>query len=239
MSNPSFGLDILKIGWTRNHPAIRASSLFTSGVPTPFQIEFIILTDNGLNLETQIHNHIKDYRLNHKREFFKISKEEIFNKLKYELNLEISNDILNIPNDIKSKNIIYEIVENYERVDRRVNEFLNKLKKNNTMLQIKQIDEKISHVYVTPDNTSDSNCLHMKYYDDEIDFGIVLQCEFIERDMKSHKQTLDMLLKNHKEIKENLGGRLFRSDNLYFKKIILETENKLDALLNKCEWSFD
>jgi hypothetical protein len=42
MSNPSFGLDILKIGWTRNHPSIRASSLFTSGLPTPFQIEFII-----------------------------------------------------------------------------------------------------------------------------------------------------------------------------------------------------
>jgi hypothetical protein len=42
MSNPSFEVNILKVGWSRKHPAIRASTLFTSGLPTPFVIEFII-----------------------------------------------------------------------------------------------------------------------------------------------------------------------------------------------------
>jgi hypothetical protein len=51
--------------------------------------------------------------------------------------------------------------------------------------------------------------------------------------MKTHKKTLDYLLNNHEELKRELGGRLFRSDNISFKNLILETEEKLDTLLNK------
>jgi hypothetical protein len=77
------------------------------------------------------------------------------------------------------------------------------------------------------------NCLQRIYYDDEIDIGIVFKTECIERDMKTHKKTLDYLLNNHEELKRELGGRLFRSDNISFKNLILETEEKLDTLLNK------
>ena len=81
MSNPSFPEDILKIGWTREHPYIRANDLHTSGIPTPFIVEFIIITSEGSKLEKQIHNHIKSHRVNSNREFFKISKDELSEKL--------------------------------------------------------------------------------------------------------------------------------------------------------------
>lgn len=107
MSNPSFEANILKVGWSRKHPEIRASTLFTSGLPTPFVIEFIITTCNGSNLETQIHNHIKEYRVNDNREFFKIPKDDLYKILTEELNLEISTNTLDIPTNIKSKKILF------------------------------------------------------------------------------------------------------------------------------------
>ena len=45
LSNTSFSPDILKIGWTRHNPAYRANQLYTTGLPTPFKIEF--LTNQG------------------------------------------------------------------------------------------------------------------------------------------------------------------------------------------------
>ena len=47
MSNKSFSNDLVKIGWTTNKPTLRAQQLYTTGVPTPFKIEFIIKTPDG------------------------------------------------------------------------------------------------------------------------------------------------------------------------------------------------
>jgi hypothetical protein len=70
LSNPSFNDNIFKIGWSRKCPIIRANNLYTSGVPTPFIIEFIISTDNGIKLESDIHNYLKQYRINEKKRIF-------------------------------------------------------------------------------------------------------------------------------------------------------------------------
>ena len=51
MSNPSFADDTLKVGWTRDHPNIRANDLHTSGLPTPFRVECVIVTNEGSKLE--------------------------------------------------------------------------------------------------------------------------------------------------------------------------------------------
>jgi hypothetical protein len=45
MSNASFDEDIIKIGWSRKHPSLRACELYTSGLPTPFTIEYVITTN--------------------------------------------------------------------------------------------------------------------------------------------------------------------------------------------------
>lgn len=115
-----------------------------------------------------------------------------------------------------------------------MNAFLDKLKQNKTKLQIvEENDGKIIRIHVIHDDEYDMNCLQRIYYDNEIDIGIVFETECMERDMKTHKKTLDYLLNNHEGIKKRLGGRLFRSDNISFKNLILKTEEKLDTLLNK------
>jgi hypothetical protein len=88
MSNPSYDDDVLKIGWTRKHHIKR--SMQATGVPTSFVVESVIITHEGPELETQIHNHLKQYRIETNRKFFKISKDVLREILTNELNLELT-----------------------------------------------------------------------------------------------------------------------------------------------------
>ena len=56
-SNELYPDDLLKIGWTKRHPSLRARDLQTSGVPTPFTVEYVIITSNGRNLEKEMDFH--------------------------------------------------------------------------------------------------------------------------------------------------------------------------------------
>jgi len=85
MSNPSYDDDVLKIGWTRKHHIKR--SLHATGVPTPFVVESVIITHEGHELETHIHNHLMQYRIEPNKKFFKISKDKLAEILTNELNL--------------------------------------------------------------------------------------------------------------------------------------------------------
>jgi hypothetical protein len=90
LSNPSFDEDLLKIGFTARHPSSRAKNLHSSGVPTPFKVEGVIPTSTGLVLEQAIHKHFENFRLSNEREFFKISKDKLFEMLKNDLKLEVT-----------------------------------------------------------------------------------------------------------------------------------------------------
>ena len=72
LSNKSFSPNVLKVGWTRNNPAYRANQLYTTGLPTPFKIEFLILTQHGRSLEGRIHKYLSRCRISGSREFFNI-----------------------------------------------------------------------------------------------------------------------------------------------------------------------
>ena len=61
MSNKSFNRDLVKIGWTKNEPKKRAQQLYTTGVPNPFTIEFIIKTPDGRSLDGG-NGYLWDYR---------------------------------------------------------------------------------------------------------------------------------------------------------------------------------
>ena len=90
MSNPSYDDDVLKIGWTRKHQIKRAMQ--ATGVPTSFVVEFVISTQEGLELETQIYDHLKEYRIEFNRKFFKISKDVLREILTNELKLVLTAD---------------------------------------------------------------------------------------------------------------------------------------------------
>ena len=88
MSNPSYDNDVLKIGWTRKHHIKR--SMQATGVPTSFVVESLIITHEGHELETQIHNHLMQYRIEPNRKFFRISKDVLREILTNELKLVLT-----------------------------------------------------------------------------------------------------------------------------------------------------
>lgn len=90
LSNPNYITDLYKIGFTHNNPYKRAEELYSTGVPCDFVIEFIIKTTNCKLLEKNIHDALKLYRTNKKREFFKIPMTTLKNILETELNLKLS-----------------------------------------------------------------------------------------------------------------------------------------------------
>ena len=89
LSNSSFCPNILKVGWTRNNPAYRANQLYTTGIPTPFKIEFLILTNQGKCLESRIHNYLSRCRISGSREFFNISVSDLRDILKNKFGLTL------------------------------------------------------------------------------------------------------------------------------------------------------
>ena len=69
MSNRSMP-GIVKIGRTSRNPIDRAAELFSTGVPSPFEIRFVVFSEQSDQLEHAAHNRFRDDRLNPNREFF-------------------------------------------------------------------------------------------------------------------------------------------------------------------------
>jgi hypothetical protein len=78
LSNPSM-IGILKIGMTERRPENRARELFSTGVPSPYKIEFAKKVINHKSKELVLHKLLAQYslRVSPNREFFKISIEEV------------------------------------------------------------------------------------------------------------------------------------------------------------------
>lgn len=77
----SFGPNIFKIGATKgSDPEKRVKDLSDASVPFQFAVHAFIKTDNTYELESQIHRFLRDKevnRINHKKEFFACTLDEI------------------------------------------------------------------------------------------------------------------------------------------------------------------
>lgn len=230
MSNPSYPDDMLKIGWTRGHPRARAIDLQTSWIPTSFIIEFVIITPEyeGNKLEKLIHNHIKTYRVNENREFFKISKEELTKILENDLMLEIRQITeISATFDRKKSNIIEvdKIKLLCEELEKEVDEFFDRFKKEKSKLVVKEMNN-TKYVYITAVESNQTPLIHSGYEEND-ERHIRETYHFINRDIIEYKELLDNLTKNYKKIKNDIGGKRMREDNIHFKKRILKTKKKL------------
>jgi hypothetical protein len=238
MSNESFSDDTLKVGWTRDHPNIRANDLHTSGLPTPFIVESVIVTNEGYKLEKRIHEHIKEYRLNSNREFFKISKNVLLEILKNELNLELKSihDII-IPFNKKSSKCkkVDEIKKLYEVLNREAEEFFSNFNKEYTDLKVTEFNKK-KHVSIVKCDYNYGSSLHSHGMEDDDERFIKNKCYFIKRDIKNYKGYLDDILDNYEIIKENIGIQQLRNDNKQLKEWILNTHKKMDNLKGEYIW---
>ncbi|HFN3649825.1 GIY-YIG nuclease family protein [Enterobacter hormaechei] len=68
--NPSMP-GLIKIGRTLRDSRMRARELFSTGVPTPFQVAFELFAEQHEALEAMVHNELNDFRVNAAREFFR------------------------------------------------------------------------------------------------------------------------------------------------------------------------
>lgn len=63
--------DLLKIGYSRKDPALRAIELHTTAVASPFKVEYDVLVFDPEVLERKLHDQLSDFRTTANREFFK------------------------------------------------------------------------------------------------------------------------------------------------------------------------
>lgn len=76
LSNPAMP-NIVKIGRTASEDANeRIAQLYTTGVPVPFKLEFACRVLAGLEAERALHVAFGPYRVNPRREFFRIDPEQ-------------------------------------------------------------------------------------------------------------------------------------------------------------------
>ena len=89
----SFGEDVVKIGVTRRlDPLERISELSSASVPFKFDLHALIFSYDAYNLKTSLHNKFATKRLNavnNRKEFFKITIDEIEKELQVYKNLTI------------------------------------------------------------------------------------------------------------------------------------------------------
>jgi len=95
----SFGEGIYKIGMTRRlDPIDRVNELGDASVPFKFDVHAIIKSDNAPDLEKQLHNHFDHLRVNKintRREYFRVTLNEIEDFLKE--NIEEEYDLVILP----------------------------------------------------------------------------------------------------------------------------------------------
>lgn len=122
---------LLKIGETHTigkTPYDRAEELNTTGVPTPFNVEFYASTNDSKKLETDIHILLKEYRNSESREFFKITLDEA--KALFEEHIPYitwTNEILSSTSS-KNKSQYNTLKDKYDLVKQYVNSYFKSIK---------------------------------------------------------------------------------------------------------------
>jgi hypothetical protein len=67
---------VVKIGITGGTVEDRMRSLFSTGVPLPFECYFALEVGDSSNIEKKLHHGLDDFRVNDSREFFEIDPEK-------------------------------------------------------------------------------------------------------------------------------------------------------------------
>jgi hypothetical protein len=84
ISNPSMP-GLVKVGMTSKAPAERMKSLYSTSVPTPFEAEYFALCRDRVKSESIAHQALKAWRVNSRREFFRMAPEHAIAKIHYAL----------------------------------------------------------------------------------------------------------------------------------------------------------
>lgn len=97
LKNQAFGANVLKIGLTTRTPDVRAREIYTgsTGVPLPFQVAVAFSVADCARAEKLAHSRLKVYRLNRRREFFRLPLQvgaEVVHEVCTQVNKELGTD---------------------------------------------------------------------------------------------------------------------------------------------------
>ncbi len=106
---------LIKVGKTKTHPTRRMSELHSTGVPTPFDLEFSAMVSNCELSEKAAHRALTSFRATGNREFFSIS-------VKKALELILPNIGDYRIHDVKETHDIEEICREVDRREREKKE---------------------------------------------------------------------------------------------------------------------
>lgn len=99
--------NVIKIGKTRRDSRSRARELYTTGVPTPYQVAFEIFCENYDVAEESMHKELSDFRVNRNREFFRYPLDKAITLLQQLANIPLEDDdayaAIDITDELKSK----------------------------------------------------------------------------------------------------------------------------------------
>lgn len=242
MSNRSYSFNVLKIGWTRKNPIIAATNLYTSGVPTPFNIEYIIITKEGIKLEKTIHDLLYSYRINPNRDFFKIDTDKLFEILTKELHLELI-DVYSIPephSELKYSSEVNEIIVLFERLKNEANELFHMLRIEKSQIVIHNMND-VKVVSFIPNEYSTNALEWISVADtyEEEQFKNICNC--IDKEIIQYNKIIKNLIKNYEEIKSVLSYKQLKNDNKQLLEMISTTHIKLMDLKNEYTyiWELD
>lgn len=105
LTNPAM-LDLVKIGRTSHEDAnTRISQLYTTGVPVPFKLEFAARVQDSQEVEKALHAAFEPYRINPKREFFRINKDQAIAILKLLHVEDATLEILQQPSELDQQSV--------------------------------------------------------------------------------------------------------------------------------------
>jgi uncharacterized protein YoxC len=238
---------LVKWGFTGDHPIRRAEDLFTTGVPTPFKIEFVVNLSKGYgrDFEKTIHERLSHCRVNQSREFFKISAEEVKNIVENEYGYKTL-DISDLPPPVSKsqknikKNIRLQedVNEKYEATKEYANEFLSKLKNLGTELRSKEKGNNVVEVTIYKYDDIKNytfNCLDSGS-DTSKDCGyIITRCKKIKSDLNDYEKCMKLLEDNFQKISQQ---ETFYDDTKDLLERMDKTQEDVKSLLTKYKWSF-
>lgn len=105
LTNPAMP-GLVKIGRTSHNDAnIRIAQLYTTGVPVPFTLEFASRVQNADEVEKAMHTAFAPYRINPKREFFRIYPEQAIVILKLLHTEDATAEILQQPTELDQQSL--------------------------------------------------------------------------------------------------------------------------------------
>ena len=120
LSNPSLP-GLVKIGQTSRSPEERARELSkNTSIPENFVVEFEIYTSDRVELEKDAHRQLSSYRVNARREFFRVEIEKAAQLLRQAAEqLQHQLSLLDEDNTVIQQAMRYEAVEIIDKLNKR------------------------------------------------------------------------------------------------------------------------